>query len=62
VEQEKVTTELVQRVDRVEAAFWKFDLYGDGFISWDEFRQVSTNKKTRLCESFNFFTFSFAFF
>ena len=27
-------------LDRVEAAFRKFDLDGDGVLTWDEFKQV----------------------
>ena len=27
-------------MDRVEAAFKKFDTDGDGFIDWEEFKQV----------------------
>ena len=30
-----------QNVDRVENAFKKFDLDQDGFLSWNEFKQVS---------------------
>lgn len=30
-------------MDRVEAAFRKFDTDGDGFIDWEEFKQVSKN-------------------
>jgi len=30
-------------MDRVEAAFHKFDTDGDGFIDWEEFKQVSKN-------------------
>ena len=30
-------------LDRVEAAFRKFDTDGDGFIDWEEFKQVSKN-------------------
>jgi len=33
-------TELEPRVDRVEAAFRKFDLDGDGFLDWEEFKQI----------------------
>lgn len=32
-----------QDIDRVEAAFRKFDTDGDGFIDWHEFKQVSKN-------------------
>ena len=28
-------------IDRVEAAFIKFDTDGDGFIDWEEFKQVT---------------------
>ena len=28
------------KVDRVEAAFEKFDKDGDGFIDWEEFQEV----------------------
>ena len=30
-----------EEIDRVEAAFMKLDKDGDGFIDWEEFRQVS---------------------
>ena len=30
-----------QNLDRVENAFKKFDLDQDGFLSWNEFKQVS---------------------
>ena len=29
-----------ERLQRVEAAFHKFDLDKDGFLSWEEFQQV----------------------
>ena len=29
-----------EEIDRVEAAFMKLDKDGDGFIDWEEFRQV----------------------
>ena len=30
-----------EQMDRVEMAFRKFDLDEDGFLSWEEFQQVS---------------------
>ena len=33
-------------VDQVESAFSKLDIDQDGFIGWEEFRQVVTNMST----------------
>ena len=41
MEEDFAGEEQVQRAkDRVAFAFSKFDLDGDGFLSWDEFTQV----------------------
>ena len=38
----KVLTEVKEeQMDKVEMAFRKFDLDEDGFLSWEEFQQVS---------------------
>ena len=47
VEQESLDSE---KMDKVEFAFRKYDYDGDGFLSWEEFQQVSTsyNLKGRI--------------
>ena len=39
------------KVDRVEAAFEKFDKDGDGFIDWEEFQEVK-QVRIRICICF----------
>ena len=36
-------TASVERMKKIERAFRKFDLNGDGFLSWEEFVQVRQN-------------------
>ena len=37
-----------EQMAKVESAFKKFDLDGDGFLSWDEFQQVNAYKGNNL--------------
>ena len=41
-------TASVERMKKIERAFRKFDLNGDGFLSWEEFVQVSQNSTTTI--------------
>ena len=36
-------TSLQDRIYKIEKAFKKFDLNGDGYLSWEEFSQVHSN-------------------
>ena len=40
-----VMASLKERIRKIENAFRKFDLNGDGFLSWDEFVQVHVVQK-----------------
>jgi len=35
-----------KRLGRIEAAFRKFDLDGDGYLSWDEFQQIGLEEES----------------
>ena len=39
-------TQFKEDMDRIEAAFRKFDIDNDGFIDWEEFKKVSKNLNT----------------
>ena len=40
-------------MDRVEAAFKKFDTDGNGYIDWDEFKEVNFCLRSKMISSFS---------
>ena len=49
----KVLTEVKEeQMDKVEMAFRKFDLDEDGFLSWEEFQQVSVTLSEAWFQSY----------
>ena len=42
-----------ETMDRVEAAFKKFDTDGNGYIDWDEFKEVNFCLRSKMISSFS---------
>ena len=43
-----------EQMDKVELAFRKFDLDGDGFLSWEEFQQVRLQSNCDHCLNYEY--------